>query len=101
VTRVLSWGAGYGEDVEHREPILFPHAAEPSDEELEAALAEVDAAIELVERGAAVRIRLIGFALADAIAGLAAAHAQLAGVTFQLDRSDVAASLAIIVGPLI
>jgi hypothetical protein len=87
--------------VEHRDPIPFPHAAEPTDEELETALAEVDAAIALVGAGAAVRIRLIGFALADAIAGIAAAHAQLAGVAFQLDRADVVGSMAMIVGPLV
>jgi hypothetical protein len=62
--------------VDHVEPIPFPGASEPSDEELEAALA-------------------------DAVAGLAAAHAQLAGVGFQLDRPEVTGALAIIVGPLV
>ena len=87
--------------MEHRDPIPFPRAVEPTDEELETALAEVDAAIDLIGAGAAVRIRLIGFALADSIAGIAAAHAQLAGVAFQLDRPDVAGAMAIIVGPLV
>ena len=86
--------------MEHIEPIPFPRALEPSDEDLDDALAEVDAAIALVARGAAVRVRLIGFALAEAVAGLAAAHAQLAGVGFQIDRPDVAGALAIIVGPI-
>jgi hypothetical protein len=85
--------------VEHVEPTPFPR--EPSDEELENALAEVDAAIALVQGGAAARIRLIGFALVDAVAGLAAAHAQLAGVGFQLDRPKGAGAVAIIVGPLV
>jgi hypothetical protein len=76
-------------------------ASEASDEELEAVLAEVDAAIALVGVGAARRVRLIGFALAEAVAGLAAAHAQLAGVSFQLDRLAVAGATAIIVGPLL
>jgi hypothetical protein len=96
-----SWGRPYGEDVEHVEPIPFPRASEPSDEELEKALAEVDAAIALVGQGAAVRIRLIGFAMLDAVAGRAAAHAQLAGVGFQIDRPDVAGVLAITVGPIV
>jgi hypothetical protein len=87
--------------VEDIEPIPFPHALEPSEEELENALAEVDAAIALVRGGAAVRIRLIGFALADAVAGLAAAHAQLAGVGFKVDRLDLAGAAAIIVGPIV
>ena len=83
------------------EAIPFPRASGPSDEDLENALAEVDAAIALVSRGAAVRIRLIGFALAEAVAGLAAAHAQLAGVGFQMDRPEVAGAVAIIVGPIV
>lgn len=87
--------------MEHIEPIAFPRALEPSEEDLDNALAEVDAAIALVRRGAAVRVRLIGFALAEAVAGLAAAHAQLAGVGFQIDRPNVGAALAIIVGPIV
>ena len=86
--------------MEHHDLIPFPGAGEPSEEELEAALAEVDAAIALVQNGAVVRIRLIGFALAEAVVGLAAAHAQLAGVAFQADRPDVAGALSLIVGPL-
>ena len=94
-----SWEPGYGEDVEGVEPTPFPR--EPSDEELEIALAEVDAAIALIQAGAAARIRLIGFALVDVVAGLAAAHAQLAGVGFQIDRLDPAGAAAMIVGPLV
>ena len=87
--------------MENREPIAFPRAVEPTDEDLDRALAEVDAAIALVRGGAAVRIRLIGFALAEMVAGLAAAHAQLAGVRFQVDRAEVAGALAVIVGPIL
>jgi hypothetical protein len=85
--------------VEGVEPTPFPR--EPSDEELETALAEVDAAIALIKGGTVARIRLIGFALVDAVAGLAAAHAQLAGVGFQLDRPVGPGAIAIIIGPLI
>ena len=87
--------------MDHVEPIPFPFALEPSDEDLDDALAEVDAAIALVTRGGAVRVRLIGFALAEAVAGLAAAHAQLAGVGFQIDRPDVAGAAAMIIGPIV
>jgi len=87
--------------VDYVDPIPFPRALEPSDEDIENALAEVDAAIALVRRGAAIRIRLIGFALAETIAGLAAAHAQLAGVGFQVDRPEVAGAMAMIVGPIV
>jgi hypothetical protein len=86
--------------VDQHEPTPFPRVPEPSDAELAQALAEVDAAIALVRGGAAVRIRLVGFALAEAIAGLAAAHAQLARVAFRIDRPDGDGMTAIIVGPL-
>jgi hypothetical protein len=86
--------------VDHVEPIPFPHASDPTDEDLDDALAEVDAAIALVIGGGAVRVRLIGFALAEAVAGLAAAHAQLAGVGFQIDRLGAAAA-AMIIGPIV
>ena len=87
--------------MEHIEPIAFPRAVEPSEEDLDNALAEVDAAIALVRRGAAVRVRLIGFALAEAVAGLAAVHAQFAGVGFRIDRPDVAGAVAMIIGPIV
>jgi hypothetical protein len=87
--------------VEDIEPTPFPRALEPTDEDVERALAEVDAAIAVVSRGAAVRIRLISFPLVDVVAGLAAAHAQLAGVGFQIDRLAPTAAAAMIVGPLV
>jgi hypothetical protein len=83
------------------EPIQFPSASDPTDDDVEGALAEVDAAIALVSRGAAVRVRLVGFALAEAVAGLGAAHAQLAGVGFQIDRPAVGGSMALIIGPIV
>jgi hypothetical protein len=87
--------------MERADPILFPRASGPTDEQLDTTIAEIDGAIELVSRGAAVRIRLVGFALAEAVAGLAAAHAQVAGVAFQLDRADVAGAFSLIVGPIV
>ena len=87
--------------MEDIEAIPFPRASEPSDQELENALAEVDAAIALVRRGAAVRIRLAGFALIDVVAGIGAAHAQLAGVRFQIDRPEVAGIIGVTVGPIV
>jgi hypothetical protein len=96
-----SWERGYGEDVDHIEPTPFPRALEPTDEDVERALSQIDAAIALVAHGAAIRIRLIGFPLVEVIAGLAAAHAQLAGVGFQIDRLAPTAAAAVIVGPLV
>ena len=86
--------------MEEIEPTPFPRALEPTDEDVERAMSQVDAAIALVAHGAAVRIRLIGFPLVEVIAGLAAAHAQLAGVGFQIDRLAPTAAAAMIVGPL-
>jgi len=87
--------------VEDIEPTPFPRALEPTDDDVERALSQIDAAIALVVRGAAVRIRLIGFPLVDVLAGLGAAHAQLAGVGFQIDRLAPTAAAAMIVGPLV
>ena len=87
--------------MEDIEPTPFPRALDPSDEDVEKALGQVDAAIALVSRGAAVRIRLIGFPFVGVVAGLAAAHAQLAGVGFQIDRLEPAGPAAVIVGPLV
>jgi hypothetical protein len=87
--------------MEDIEPTPFPRALEPTDEDVERALSQIDAAIALVVRGSAVRIRLIGFPLVDVVAGLGAAHAQLAGVGFQVDRLAPAGPAAMIVGPLV
>jgi hypothetical protein len=81
-------------------PIPFPHDLAPTDDEWEKSLVEVDAAIVLVVRGLAVRVRLTGLALADAIAGAAAARAQVAGVAFHLDRDEPAGPATITVGPI-
>ena len=81
-------------------PIPFRHEHAPVNDEWEKSLVEVDAAIVLVLRGLAVRVRLTGLALADAIAGSAAARAQLAGVAFHLDRDEPAGPPTITVGPI-
>jgi hypothetical protein len=57
-----------------------------TDEAIEADLREVDTAIELVSRGAARRVRLVGLRAPDEIAPTALARAQAAGVPFSLDR---------------
>ena len=60
-----------------------------ADEPLDADLREVDIAIEMIARGAAVRVRLVGLSDADAIAPVALARAQLAGVDFRVDRTGL------------
>lgn len=57
-----------------------------ADDPMEADLREVDAAIGMVVRGAAVRVRLVGLHDPDAIASIALARAQVAGVEFRVER---------------
>jgi hypothetical protein len=61
-------------------------------------LANVDAAIELVRRRTADRVRLAGLDSAERLAPLALAKAQAAGVRFVLDRDG--GSVTLTFGPL-
>jgi len=67
--------------------VFLPRADDPVNEDLDPELREVDVAIEMVARGAAVRVRLVGLSDPDTIAPIALARAQLAGVEFHLDRA--------------
>ena len=69
-----------------------------ADDPVEADLREVDVAIEMVARGAAVRVRLVGLYAADAIAPIALARAQTAGIDFRVDRDGAATRLTF--GPI-
>jgi len=69
--------------------LLLPRADDP----LEVDLREVDVAIEMVARGAAVRVRLVGLTDADVIAPIALARAQLAGVDFRVDHAGTTTRL--------
>jgi hypothetical protein len=69
-----------------------------ADDPVEADLREVDVAIEMVARGAAVRVRLVGLHAADEIAPIALARAQFAGVDFRIDRDGPATRLTF--GPI-
>lgn len=71
-------------------PDIAPHDAAAC-----ADCAEVEAAVALVRAGAAVRVRLVGLRDAPGIAGVAAARAQAAGLSFRLDPQDPSASLTI------
>jgi hypothetical protein len=64
---------------------------------LDADLREIDTAIAMVTRGAAVRVRLVGLHAPDEVASIALARAQAAGVKFQIDRSP---STRLTIGPL-
>lgn len=60
-------------------------------------LVQVDAAIELVRRGGAIRVRLVGLADAEELASTALAQAQAAGVAFAVDRHG--SELTLTIGP--
>ena len=77
-------------------PIPFPPAADAAEDVV---LNEVDVAIALVARGAAVRVRIAGLssALAEAVAGIAAARAGSVGLRFVVERSASGATFT--VGP--
>ena len=69
---------------------------------LEVALAEIEVAIELVRRGQARRIRLVGLAAAEDAAGIGLARAQEAGVRFVLERStEPGHAISLLIGPAI
>ena len=69
---------------------------------LEIALAEIEVAIELVRRGQARRIRLVGLAAAEHAAGVGIARAQEAGVRFALERStERGQAISVLIGPTI
>jgi hypothetical protein len=68
--------------MELERPAVIPRP----DDALTADIAEIDAAIELVRRGAAVRVRLAGLRDARAVAPIAVVHAQRAGVAFGTQR---------------
>jgi hypothetical protein len=59
----------------------------------EVSLVHIDAAIELVRCGAALRVRLAGLAEAAELASVALARAQAAGVDFAIDRHRAAMTL--------
>jgi hypothetical protein len=68
--------------------VLLPLA----DDLLDADLREVDVAIEMVVRGSAVRVRLVGLNDPETVAPIALARAQFAGIDFHVDHG-VATSL--------
>ena len=80
--------------MEPADVIVLPrHRSEPDEVEL----ANIEAAIELVVRGVAQRVRLAGLAAADGLASTALARAQAADVAFAIDRD--AASMTLTFGP--
>jgi hypothetical protein len=65
----------------------------------EAALMEIDAAIAMVVGRHALRVRLTALPFVDRIAGIGAAHARAAGVSFRLEGANRAGVSTVTVGP--
>ena len=61
----------------------FPGA---SPEKVDVDLAEIEAGVALVSRGLATRVRLVGLAHPDAVAGAGLGRAQASHVAFALER---------------
>ena len=88
--------------------IAFPRPGTPParDADVEAsdgaaaALAEIDAAIELVATRAARRVRLTALPFVDLVGGVALAHARAAGMAFRFERPERAGVVTITIGPL-
>ena len=79
-------------------PLRVAFEADP----LEVALAEIEVAIELVRRGQARRVRLVGLAGGERAAGPGLARAQTAGVRFAIERGEAPAlAVSILIGPAI
>jgi hypothetical protein len=96
-----SWGDSYVGAVDTVDPIPFPGAVDPAAAELDRSLREIEAAIELVARRCAVRISLVGFTIADEVAGVGAARAQEAHVGFHIERGEGNSGRLIVVGPVL
>jgi hypothetical protein len=78
--------------METSDPVVW---LRPPTDPFESDVAQVDAAIELVRIGAAVRVRLAGLGGPEALAQVALARAQAADVRFSVERNGDAMTLTI------
>jgi hypothetical protein len=78
--------------METSDPVVW---LRPRADPFETDLAHVDAAVELVRRGAAVRVRLAGLRDPEGLAQVALARAQAADMAFGVDRDGDAMTLTI------
>ncbi|MBA2382447.1 MAG: hypothetical protein H0V73_10100 [Chloroflexi bacterium] len=80
------------------EPARLPA---PTAEASAAALAEIDAAIDLVESRVARRVRLTAVPFVESAAAEGLAHARSAGMAFDFERTDRIGVVTVTVGPLL
>ncbi|HEV8697592.1 MAG TPA: hypothetical protein VGQ89_07865 [Candidatus Limnocylindrales bacterium] len=78
--------------METSDPVVW---LRPRTDPFETDIAHVDAAIELVRLGAAVRVRLSGLRDPEPLAQVALARAQAADLMFSVDRNGDAVTLTI------
>jgi hypothetical protein len=78
--------------METSDPVVW---LRPRADPYETDLAQVDAAVELVLRGSAIRVRLAGLRDPEALAQVALARAQAADLMFNVDRNGDAVTLTI------
>jgi hypothetical protein len=81
--------------MDRSDPIPFPGGGQ---EQLYRTLAEIDGAIELVARGEARVVYLMGLPRIEQAAPLGAARAQRSGVPFRVE-GEPGSSLTLVVGP--
>jgi hypothetical protein len=79
--------------------IPFPVDPDGATDADELAVVEIDAAIAMVVGGHADRVRLTALPFVDRVAGIGAAHAHTAGVSFRVERAERAGVLTVTVGP--
>jgi hypothetical protein len=78
--------------METSDPVVW---LRPRTDLLDIDIAQVDAAVELVRLGAALRVRLAGLREPEGLAQLALARAQAADLEFSVDRDGDAVTLTI------
>jgi hypothetical protein len=78
--------------METSDPVVW---LRPRTDPLDIDIAQVDAAVELVRLGAALRVRLAGLREPEALAQLALARTQAADLEFSVDRDGDAVTLTI------
>jgi hypothetical protein len=80
------------------DPITFLPFPGTAPEDVDADLAEIEAGVALVSLGLATRVRLVGLAHAEEVAGAGLATAQASHVAFALERGG-RGTVAVTLGP--
>ena len=79
--------------------IPFPAGPDRGTDADELAVVEIDAAIAMIVGGHADRVRLTALPFVGRVAGIGAAHAHAAGVSFRVEGAERTGVLTVTVGP--